>query len=85
MVFIARDNPPEVLQPREQSLDFPPALVTAQASAVLRSRLFAIGFVRCDQPDSELFQLLVQRVRNIRFAADYLFAASAGRNRLHVV
>ena len=78
MIFITHHNSPEVLQPRKQSLDLPPPFVPAKFSAVLRFRSLAIGFVRRNQLNSKFFQLLVQRVRIIRFVTDHLFRSLVG-------
>ena len=78
MIFVTHHKPSKVLQPCKQPLDLPAAFVAAQFSAVLRVCLFAIGFVRRDQLNSEFFQLLVQRVRIIRFIANQFLRSLEG-------
>jgi hypothetical protein len=52
MTFPTYQQAPEVLQPREEPFDFPPAFVTAEFSPVLAVRSCAITTVRGDQLDS---------------------------------
>src|SRR4029077_21242948 len=54
MTFPTHQQAPEVLQPGEQSLDFPPTFVTPKFSPVLAVRSCAITTMRCDQLDSVL-------------------------------
>src|SRR5205085_7509535 len=70
MVLVAHQNATEVLQPRKQPLDFPPALVTAQAAPVLRSSLLPVRLVRSNQLHILLSKLFVQRVRIICLITD---------------
>src|SRR5947209_40653 len=70
MVFITHQNPPEVLQPREQAFDFPATLVAAEFSTVLRDGTLAVRFVRRDQLDACFGQFRIQRVRVIRLVAN---------------
>src|SRR5437868_14480828 len=62
MVLVAHQNATEVLQPCEQSLDLPPALVTAQGSPVLRPSLLPVRLVRGNHLHSLLSKLFVQRI-----------------------
>jgi hypothetical protein len=63
MTFPTHQQAPEVLQPCEQSLDFPPTFVTPKFSPVLAVRSGAITTMRCDQLDSVLLgKKIVQRV-----------------------
>src|SRR2546423_7325173 len=73
VIFIAHQNPPVVLQPRKQPLDFPAPLVAPQLPPVLRLRLLAVALVRRDHLDRERLKLGIQRVRVIRFIADQSF------------
>ena len=70
MIFITHQNPPEVLQPREQAFDFPPALIAAEFSTVLRDGTLPVRFVRRDQLDARFRQFRIQRVRVIRLVAN---------------
>jgi hypothetical protein len=70
MIFISHQNPPVVLQPRKQPLDFPPPLVASQLPPILRPRLPAIALVRRDHLDVERFKLYIQWVRVVRLIAD---------------
>jgi len=71
MIFVAHYNSTKILQPGKQAFDFPPPFVTPQFSAVLRLRLFSIGFVRRNQFYVESRQCRVQRVGVIRLIANY--------------
>lgn len=86
MIFVTHNYSPKVLQPRKQSLDFPPSFIAAQNSAVLCFGAFAVRFVRRNQLDVQLFQLFVKRIRVIRFIADYsvrsLISKSFGNSSL---
>ena len=63
MTFPTHQQAPEVLQPGEQPLDFPPAFVTPEFSSVLAVRSGAIATMRCDQLDAVLLgQKIIQRV-----------------------
>ena len=54
VTFPPHQQSAEVLQPREQPLDFPPAFVTPEFSPVLAVPSGAITTMRCDQLDSVL-------------------------------
>ena len=71
MVFVANDQPPEVMQPRKQPFDFPTAFVASTFSAILGSRFASIALVGCDQLHATLLrQLLVEWIAVIRLVAD---------------
>jgi hypothetical protein len=72
MIFVAHNNPTKVLQPRKQAFNLPASFVTPKFSAVLRFCPFPISFVRRNQFNVEFFQLFIERIRIIRFIADYL-------------
>ncbi len=78
MIFVAHHNSPEVLQPRKQAFDFPATFVTTQFSAVLRLRLFPIGFMRRNHLNVEFRQLCIERVRIIRLVANHLLRSLIG-------
>lgn len=78
MIFITHHNSSEVLQPSKQALYFPAPFVAPQFSAVLRFRLLAIGFVRCNQLGPKLRQLFIQRVTVICLVANHLFRSLIG-------
>jgi hypothetical protein len=73
VIFIAHLNPPVVLQPRKQPLDFPAPLVAPQLPPVLRLRLLPVALVRRDHLNVECLQLRIQRVRVVRLVADQSF------------
>lgn len=73
VIFIAHQNPAEVLQPRKQPLNFPSPFISAQFAPVLRLRFHAIRFMRRDQLDTYFCQLLIQWVTVIRFVANQSF------------
>jgi len=71
MIFITDNQRPAVLEPGKQPFDLPPFLVTPQGTAVLRSGLFAISFMRGDQVNAAfirqfLVQVLLGRYRSGR-------------------
>jgi hypothetical protein len=71
MIFVAHDNPPKVLQPRKQAFNFPPPFIATKFASVLRSRFFAISFVRRNQFNLKFPQLGIQWVRIVRFIANH--------------
>lgn len=58
----ARRDAAELLEPREQPLDLPPALVAAKWPAVLRRRFLPVRAVRRDQLDAFGSEFFVERV-----------------------
>ncbi len=78
MIFVTHHNSPKVLQPRKKSLNLPTPLVAAKFSTVLCLCSLTISFVRRNHFDSELFQLLVQRIRVIRLVADHPLRSLVG-------
>src|SRR5256714_1046348 len=70
MIFIAHQNPTEVLQPRKQPLDFPAPLVTPQLPPVLRLRLLPVALVWRNHLNRERLQFRIQRVRVVRLVAN---------------
>jgi hypothetical protein len=70
MILVTHQNPPEVLQPREQAFDFPATLVAAEFATVLRDDTLAVRFVRRDQLNACGGQFRIQRVRVIRLVAN---------------
>jgi len=74
MTFPTHQQAPEVLQPCEQPLDFPPAFVTPEFSSVLAVRSRAITTMRCDQLNSVLLgKKIVQRVAIIALIGNQSF------------
>ena len=71
MIFVSHNNSPKVTQPRKQPLNFPASFVAAKFSSVLCLRAFTVRFVRRNQLDLQLFQLVVERIGIIGFIADY--------------
>ena len=69
MPLVARDKPPEVLQPREEPLDLPATAVAAELASVLGAAP-TIGAVRRDEFDAPLGHLGVQRVAVVAAIAD---------------
>jgi len=71
VVLPANDDAPIVMQPCEQTLDFPPATIAPQHTAILRPRARARGVMWGDQFHPELFaDLRVQRIAVIGAVAD---------------
>jgi hypothetical protein len=74
MTFPTHQQAPEVLQPCEQPLDFPPAFVTPEFAPVLAVRSCAITTMRCDQLDSVLLgKKIVQSVAVIPLVSNQSF------------
>ena len=68
MVFITSHQPPEILQPRNRTFDFPAFAVTSQRSTILRPASLAVPFVRTDQLDAPFpAQPFPQRIAVGRF------------------
>ena len=79
MVFVAHHNSTKILQPREQSFDFPAAFVSPQFASVLRFCSFAIRLVRRNQFNSEICsQLFVERIRVVCFIANQTLGRVVG-------
>src|SRR5437870_2029286 len=63
LIFPARDEAAEVMQPSKQPFDFPTVAVAPQLPAVLSVFPAAIALVRSDQTDAVFFsQPLVERI-----------------------
>lgn len=74
MTFPTHDQAPEVLQPCEEPLDFPPALVTSEFSPVLAVPSCAITPMRGDQLDSMLLgKSIVHRIAVIPLVGNQPF------------
>src|SRR5579859_7487878 len=74
MTFPTHQQAPEVLQPCEEALDFPPAFVTPEFAPVLAVRSGAITTMRCDQLDSVLLgKKIVQSVAVIPLVGNQTF------------
>jgi hypothetical protein len=74
-----RSNPPELLQPRKQPLNFPSSLVAAQSPAVLRRRFLSVRLVRCDHLNTFCSKSFVQRVRVISLVSDQSLRSLGGK------
>src|SRR6266576_835751 len=59
---VANDQSTEVAEPGQGAFHFPPALIAAQRSAILRARLASIPAMRGDQFDASRRQSLAQRI-----------------------
>lgn len=70
--LIPSHKSPEVVKPTDRSLNFPPSLVSPERSAVLRRRLFSIGFVGSNQFGPTFFQTRAQRIAIRGFVIDQL-------------
>lgn len=70
MIFVSDHQSTEVVQPCEQSLDFPAMPVSAQLSTVLGSASDAITFMWSDQVNSLRLKPGVQRIAVVREIAD---------------
>lgn len=71
MEFVANNQPPEVLQPREKTFDLPSSPVTAKRSAVLRLGSFPPPPVRGDHLGTPvLAQPLIKAVAVVRLVPD---------------
>ncbi len=73
MTFPTHHQSSEVLQPGEEPLDFPAALVPPELAPVLAVRSCAITTVRCDQFDSLLGKLIVQSITVISLVGNQSF------------
>jgi hypothetical protein len=83
MVFVPHHQSTVILQPGEQSFNFPPPLVAPQRPSVLR--LAPLLAVWRDHFDSSLFKPLIKRVRVVGFVADqalWVFVEEARVERL---
>lgn len=73
MTFPTHQQASEVLQPGKEAFDFPPPFVSSEFSPVLAVRSCAVTTVRCDQLDSVLGKLIVQRVAVISLVGNQSF------------
>ncbi len=72
MIFVSSHEATEVLQPGEQTFDFPTFSVTTKQSTVLCWRTSAVDLVRGDYFHTEFYcRFLVQLVRVVRLATDH--------------
>ena len=72
VILIPCDQAPEVLEPRKQPLDVPPAVIAPQRSAVLRGWPAPVATVRCDQGDPALgLQAVIQGIAVIRLVTNH--------------
>ena len=67
VVLVANDQPTEVLQPGDASLDDPASLVTSELATILSGWLHSILAVRTDQFGSSIDESLSYPVRVRRF------------------
>jgi len=86
MVFIPKNNSPEIFEPSKKSIDFPSATITPQLSPVLDFRLFTSVAVRCDHFNAMLIaKTIIKWIAVIRFVANdfcRLFQGKAFANRI---
>ena len=74
MVFITNNQPPKVLQPCKQPLDFPAFAIPSHRSAVLRFWPLTIFLMRYNQRHIPFIQkLIIQFIRIIGFVTDQSF------------
>src|ERR1700686_1203154 len=72
MMFPAADQSAEVVEPREEPLDFPAAAVAAQFAAILSALAAAVVLVGRDEPDAVLLpQALIERITVVSAVADH--------------
>jgi hypothetical protein len=79
-IIETRRDAAKVLQPSDQALDLPAPFVSAKHSPVLRFRLHAINFVRCNQLDALDLRLALGLVKDFvafdaSFPADVFYCA----------
>jgi len=70
MIFVAGHQSTEVVQPREQSLDFPAMSVSAQLATILSSDSDAIALMRGDHVDTLRPKLGIQPITVVGAVAD---------------
>ena len=66
-------DPPKVLQPSEQPLDFPALPIAAQRSAILGLRFLPVRLMRGNQLNTPGLQSFIQRITIIRLVANQSF------------
>ena len=72
MMFPARDQPAEVVQPGKEAFDFPAAAIAPQFATVLRGLSRAVAVVRGDQMNAVLFsQAPVEWITVVGAIPDY--------------
>ena len=70
MTLVSNKHTTVVLQPPDQPLHLPPALVSAQHSAVLGLRFAPVHLVRSNHRDALRLERRIKRIGVIRFVAD---------------
>ncbi len=70
VVFVTSNEPAEVLEPSNGSLDLPASSVAAELPSVLRRRLFAVLAVRTHEFNAALGQSCSQRIAICRQVVD---------------
>lgn len=83
VIFISSHQPAEVLQPREQSFDFPSMPIAAQLSSVLGCFADAITFMRRDQVDPLRLHLCVQPITIVSLVANQSPRPPSNKALLH--
>ena len=71
MIFVAHDQPAEVVKPRKQSFYLPASLVPAERPAILGRLTLSVVPMRCDELHSTLFsEAFVKRVAVVGLVAN---------------
>ena len=78
VILVTHQNSPIVLQPGEQSLDFPPPLVAPQLPHILRPGFLPVALVRRNHLYVERLKVSIQRVRIVCLVADQSFELLVG-------
>src|ERR1700675_2240981 len=79
VIFPPIDKSSEVVEPGEETLDFPAVAVTAQFAAVLSVLTATIVLVGCNEPNAVFLpQALVQRIAVVGTVADHAFWLGSG-------
>jgi hypothetical protein len=68
--LIPDDQSPEIAEPGEGALNFPPPSVPAQRAAILHLGPGAIAPIGCDHLDPQQLQSGIQRIRIVAFVPD---------------
>ena len=82
MTFVPYNQTAVVVEPANQSLHFPPALVSTQLPTVLGPGLAPVASVRSNHLDTLLLERLVKRIGVVRFVSDKLLGRGYSESSL---
>ena len=77
MILISHNQTAKVLQPSEQTFNFPAIPIASQGTTILRVFLFTILFMRCNELDPLLSKFCIKRIAVVSSISNYMFGSSS--------